>query len=284
MPTLYPNEVAQLTKLYRTSMEEISSLVTEGTAFQRGRTRVLIRKVSDALRPLDRATAKWAGDLIPRAHDRGAADVVRGLRSIGYRGPLSTEFVGVHERAVEVIARSVERDLGRATRRAEGMVGRMLKRTQQAVVEQHFLDTEVGKSIVKGGTRRELSKALGQLFSRASDRDGMLRIADGQLVRAGSKWLPLDYYTELVARTATRQATVQGTIDRLSDNGLDLTEVVGPRDTCEICQEFVGQVYSISGKSDTYPPLSEAMGGPPYHPNCEHGLGAFVEGLSRVAA
>ena len=284
MPSLYPNEVAQLTKLYRTSMEEVSSLVTEGTAFQRGRTRVLIRKVSDALRPLDRETAKWAGDLIPRAYDRGAADVVKGLRNIGYRGPLSTEFVGVHERAVEAIARSVERDLGRATRRAEGMVGRVLRRTQQAVVKEEFLNTEVGKALVKGAPRRELSRALRGLFDRASDREGLLHIADGQFVRAGSKWVPLDYYCELVARTATRQATVQGTIDRLSDNGLDLVVVVGPRDTCEICQEFVGQVYSISGRSEKYPSLAEAMGGPPYHPNCEHGLGAFVEGLSRLAA
>ena len=44
---------------------------------------------------------------------------------------------------------------------------------------------------------------------------------------------------------------------------------------------YEGRVFSVSGGSDTYPPLATLPnGGPPFHPNCRHNLAPFVEPLA----
>ena len=284
MPTAYPTEIAQLVRLYRGAMGDLAGMVKSGTVFQEGRSIILMKRVTEALRPLDPATAKWAARMVPKAYSRGASEAISGLRALGIRGPLEVGFDRIHQDAVGVIAKSITRDLGQATREAKGLVGRIIRKTQQRVVAQHFIDTEVGKAVIKGATRRDLTKAVRSLFDRAGDRKSILDLAEGRFIRVGRKTLRLDHYCELVARTETRDAMVKGTINRLNENGYDLVIVTGPPTDCEICAEFVGQVYSISGTHPRYPALAEAMGGPPYHPNCEHGLGAYVEGLSRQPA
>jgi len=46
----------------------------------------------------------------------------------------------------------------------------------------------------------------------------------------------------------------------------DLVEIPVHDDPCETCAPYQGQVYSVSGKSESYPELPD--GGPPWHPNC----------------
>jgi hypothetical protein len=50
------------------------------------------------------------------------------------------------------------------------------------------------------------------------------------------------------------------------------------------CTAFLGQVFSLSGKSDKYPAYSELPGGgPPFHPNCSKSTRPFVEELASPA-
>jgi hypothetical protein len=80
-------------------------------------------------------------------------------------------------------------------------------------------------------------------------------------------------YAEMVARTQTRQATTIARHERLESNGVDLVSIVG-RVSTNFCTAFLGQVFSLSGKSDKYPALSSLPGGagpyppPPFHPHC----------------
>jgi hypothetical protein len=50
------------------------------------------------------------------------------------------------------------------------------------------------------------------------------------------------------------------------------------------CGFYEGRVYSITGTSEKYPPLSSLPnGGPPFHPNCIHGAAPFIEELASPA-
>jgi hypothetical protein len=88
------------------------------------------------------------------------------------------------------------------------------------------------------------------------------------------------HYADMVARTKTRQATVTARHGRLEELGLDLVSIVG-RVSQYFCTAFLGQVFSLSGKSEKYPAYSELPGGgPPFHPNCSKSTRPFVEELA----
>jgi hypothetical protein len=88
------------------------------------------------------------------------------------------------------------------------------------------------------------------------------------------------YYAEMVARTKTREASVDARHERLSELGLDLVAIVG-RISKNFCTAFLGQVFSLSGNSDKYPAYSSLPGGgPPFHPNCSKSTRPFVEELA----
>ena len=118
----------------------------------------------------------------------------------------------------------------------------------------------VGGGIARGATRREVTQdLLGEL-----DRRGITGFTD----RSGRTWR-LDTYATMVARTTTREAMTQGTVQRLLELGTDLVTISSHRDPCAICQPLDGNSYSLSGNSGRYPVIPML---PPFHPNCKHVL------------
>ena len=118
----------------------------------------------------------------------------------------------------------------------------------------------VGGGIARGATRREVTHdLLGEL-----DKRGITGFTD----RAGRTWR-LDTYATMVARTTTREAMTQGTVQRLLELGTDLVTISSHRDPCAICEPLDGNSYSLSGNSERYPVIPML---PPFHPNCKHVL------------
>lgn len=99
--------------------------------------------------------------------------------------------------------------------------------------------------------------------------------------KAGRRWT-LSSYCNMCARTTARQAEVAAI---LTADDYDLWQIVKIGSTCPVCAPLEGRVYSKSGTSPDYPPLSLAFGkvdpaGPEsldntylnIHPNCLHSL------------
>ena len=84
----------------------------------------------------------------------------------------------------------------------------------------------------------------------------------------------------MATRSTTGQAAIEGAIQRLQDNDYDLVIVSFHADSCPLCGPWEGQILSISGKSDQYPSLDEAIADGLFHPNCGHSLGAYIPGLT----
>lgn len=99
--------------------------------------------------------------------------------------------------------------------------------------------------------------------------------------KAGRRW-SLQAYGNMAVRTTARQAEVAAL---LTADDYDLWQILRIGSTCPVCAPLEGRVYSKSGTSPDYPPLSLAFGkvdpfGPEdltntylnIHPNCLHAL------------
>jgi len=84
-------------------------------------------------------------------------------------------------------------------------------------------------------------------------------------------------YTEMVARTTTMEAHLQGTANRLVEQGHDLIKVSTHRGACPLCEPWQGKVLSITGKTKGYPTLEDAKAAKLFHPRCRHAYGLYID-------
>ena len=111
-----------------------------------------------------------------------------------------------------------------------------------------------GQSVEK--VKREITKLLGdQGFSVLTDR-------------GGHTWT-LRRYSEMLARTHVIKASNEALINRAGQFGVDIVQISTHSGACPLCTPYEGNLYSLSGTSETYPPLNIGL---PIHPNCRHVL------------
>jgi len=73
------------------------------------------------------------------------------------------------------------------------------------------------------------------------------------------------------------QAHLEGTANRLVEQGHDLVKVSTHIGACELCQPWQGKILSITGKTEGYPTLEEAKAAGLFHPNCRHAYGLYID-------
>ena len=83
---------------------------------------------------------------------------------------------------------------------------------------------------------------------------------------------PGELYAEMVVRTTTRQAVVQGQVDRMASHGVNLARVSTHSSSCPICIPLEGKLISLDGTVSEYQgePVADSSSLPPLHPNCRH--------------
>jgi len=117
--------------------------------------------------------------------------------------------------------------------------------------------------------------ALGRLDG-ASIRDIAKEVADvlrnqnmtALISKSGRQWT-LQQYTTMLARTHNIRANTEATVNRTLEYGIDIVEVSDHGTETPLCQQYEGNIYSLTGKSENYEKLPET---PPFHPNCKHTL------------
>lgn len=121
-------------------------------------------------------------------------------------------------------------------------------------------------------TRLEKSRRVFAQLTRA----GVPAFVD----RGGRRWA-LGTYTEMATRTATARADLGGRLAGYADEGRDLVIVSDSPEECERCRPFEGRVFSLSGTSQEYRPLAEALTGGLHHPNCRHDERPYQPGVTK---
>lgn len=149
---------------------------------------------------------------------------------------------------------------------------------------QHLLDVITGRlNDLAAGLHRQIQVEYGLVALRSSVA-GALAVSRklesrapnvvtsegnaGFVDRAGRMW-NVEAYAEMLMRTETRSAHTVGVLAFMADAGQDLVRVSSHDHLEDECSPYDGQVYSLSGTDQRYPPLDEV---PPFHPNCLHVL------------
>lgn len=149
-------------------------------------------------------------------------------------------------------------------------IGRQIKDNIQKSVED-----AVGLKLTTNETLKECKKNILKNF--AENGITAIKTKNGRFIR-------LDAYAEMVARSTTREVTNTATILQVSELGYDLVKMSSHPGSCPICQQFEGRVYSISGKDKRFPKLDVAFssGYANIHPRCRHVLEPYIEAFNDV--
>lgn len=257
MATL-PPEIIALKTQYESSQAKLIDIIanaeTKGNSTTY-RNRIL-NSVNEELRTLDKFASEWVNDNIPKAYEKGVNDAYTAYRALN----IDVSKVAASQK---VLKNLVDNTLGQLTD-ASQFVGRRIKDDlRQAGVEAIVQKLSMGDTV---------KQTKANLLKKMSDK-GITAIVDKR-----GRNINLDSYAEMVARTTTREATNQGTLDEVTGNGRDLVQITSHFSSCPMCSVYEGRVYSISGKDKEYPKLAEVFSGgfSTIHPNCSHSVTPYI--------
>ncbi len=264
----FRGEIASLRDLYRQAASDMMQVLADAAATPLTRARAIahLRQYQTILANLGDEAAAWMQLNLPESYKLGVEfsnGNIGDLRRAGInmRRRQRDVFSQIHREAVSAIVQEMQR----TTDFALAQIGRRAKDVFRRVGVE-----EVAKGIAEGKTRVEVSREIKQRL-----------VAEGKPVfkdALGREW-ELDRYSEMVARTTTREAASQGTINRLREHGIQLAQV-SSHNAADFCIYYEGVVVCIEGTHPVYPPISAINGGPPFHPNCVHVLTPFVDTLA----
>ena len=257
------NDIERLERIYGAAGRELRRILSLEPGVARVRAREIVKV-------LNMAVDKWANDAIPRAYTKAARTARTSLEILGKK-PRRRTFVDrgrilrdnlmvVLIRANNSIPAVVDEYLA-----ATALVIRTVETAQ--LQEFTYSDSEekilrmARKAVAKQESRKTLENQLRSYLIKQIEDDGFLKINDRNY--------NMKKYAEMVSRTALREAQTEATLDLCEQYDNDLVQWSDHGTVCEICIEFEGKIYSISGKSLEYPMLERE---PPAHPNCEHSL------------
>jgi hypothetical protein len=270
--------VEQLQRYYQNAAARIAAIVTEpgNSPAKLARAQQLSAQIDEIQRQLKTQAAKWTGSAIANAMAGGIARADQQAAAVGLDvDPVSIRgsFALIDHGAAQQFALDTAKDLYKA---ADNM-GERAKRVLRATAQRGLGEDEINTILAGGVISGEPAETIHHLREA-------LQAVHGEKVpiqtSAGIREYDVGYYAQMVARTKTRQATVQSRHDRLQTLGIDLVSIIG-RVSVNWCTAYLGQVYSISGKSDKYPALDDLPSdGPPFHPNCSKSTRPFIEELA----
>ncbi|SEP57036.1 Phage minor capsid protein 2 [Virgibacillus subterraneus] len=137
-----------------------------------------------------------------------------------------------------------------------------------------------------------VNRTTGQVLSGASTAREALRQTTGEWAeigvpalvdKAGKRW-SAEGYVSMVTRTISNDVANSMQDTRMDEFGADLVEISSHAGARPLCAPFQGRIYSRSGNSENYPPLSETSYGQLAGirgVNCGHIFYPFIEGISK---
>lgn len=227
-------------------------------------------KTQATVKALNEAATAWADDAIDSAWAQGARTAKTILEVLGKkpvhpartdpRQALKDTLAETLLKANASINTTASSFLALTAMGAKTIAGAELQEFDPEGVREQMADLAT-KAVKNESSRKALA---GQIRSSLSSE-----ISAGNLININGKAWRADRYAEMVARTTLREAQTEATLELCREYENDLVQWSDHGTVCMACHEYEGNIYSISGKHPTYPPLTES---PPLHPNCEHSL------------
>lgn len=255
---LSDQEAARLVHMYEQAEAEITREIARGLAKGNNldHLRAMLANVQAIIRDLQQGNRTWCEEAIPRNYVRGLRLAEKQLAASGVAVKGRGGFSGIHEQAAQVLAEN-------AFNRLEDVAQVIGRRTED-------LFRELALEAVRGPV---VGYATWEQAARRIRNDLAANGVTGFVDSRGRRW-NMSRYAEMVARTTTMEAHLQGTCNRLLEAGIDLVRITSHGTDCDLCGPWEGKVVSLTGKTPGYPTLQEARDAGLFHPNCRHDYGA----------
>jgi hypothetical protein len=246
-------------------------------------TKALLRDIDETVEKLKQYQNDWIGHTVPVGYQEGSQAVVDKLTKRYGMTDINIAFGGIHTQAVNAIVRDTFSDIAAAT---DFMADNLKQAIRDAAKEKYKLglitgDTRIGmtKGLVNSLNKEGFTVYLDSKGRYIPLREYANTLLEEQWVgfidKAGRRW-DLMNYSEMLTRTKVLEASNVGTENRMRQNGLDLV-LITSHHAEDWCRFYENRVFSISGQSSEYPPLSETPnGGCPFHPRCKHSESPFI--------
>jgi SPP1 gp7 family putative phage head morphogenesis protein len=250
--------IAALREIYLSVQIKLMRQIKAGelTEFGAARANAILAEVKTIVAGLNRNVYRWAKSAIPDAYEQGIDLAAERLKALNVVRHVSYD-AGVHTSAVNVLVNEVALDMVSTNIGIEKFFNRFIRQTQQKLIEDAEISKQIAQGVIEGQARRTVSDDLLKSLRE--------KMGDQKFIFINGRNYRPDKYAELVARTRTREATTQGTINTSLHYGMDLVQWDIHSEICEYCQQYAGRVYSISGNDENFPALKEQ---PPLHPHC----------------
>ena len=252
-------EINRLIKFYEQAEREILDQLNR--ALLRGnKTEYLAqmkRNIEVILQQLREGNRTWVEQAIPRVYTEGLRNADAMLKDIG--ASVAAGFGAIHQQAAQVLAENTFQRLQDVVQ----VIGRQAEGIYRDLALESVRGTVVGY---------ETWKQVANRYREQLAERGVTGFRD----RSGRAW-NMRTYTEMVARTTTQQAHIEGTLNRLSEQDHDLIIVSRHKGACSLCAPWEGKVLSISGKTKGYPTFAEAKAAGLMHPNCRHTVSLYID-------
>lgn len=204
-------------------------------------------------------------DAVKKAYTEGSLKA-REAAAAFIGSPMDQAFSQADQRAVEIITDNTLERLNQGSATIARRADDVLKQASLAEI-QAIADINVsGTAFEDAAEQLENALRASNLTTVGSASDEAGQVGLRFLEINGRNYQP-GKYAELVVRTESRAAHSKATINRLVSNGWDIVQVTSHSTSCDVCSQFDGNKYSISGNDANYDILPEE---PPFHPNCQH--------------
>ena len=210
---------------------------------------------------------------IPKEYYSAISQSIKDLKAIGFKSSIKiTEIQNMHASSqhINTLLNDSISNFNMALDNGRKKINQVLRSTQQLNITENQVNQDISQGFEEGGST---------FYSKRKLRDDLLgRIADGSTVKVidingKERNYDVNDYAEMVARTKLREAQTAGVIQTAMAVNEDLV-AVSSNPGCDICNDYAGKIFSISGNDPDFPQLDD---NPPFHPNCRHSLTIYVK-------
>lgn len=304
-------EIQKLIRFYRNAVKDLTTRFVSGLDSQE-RLFALSAEGIRILNDLDEATDRWARRNITKLYEAIRKETRGSIEKLGIdygTALLAKAFAVVDRRAIEALLNDPEIGFLTSLRSATDEIKRrlvMIHNQARALIRQQKTINQViaRVGIFEGQNLATLRKAIVEELIKAKTAGDMVyrskvigavdegsiwsNIANLPMVRiptkAGARYLRIDKYAEVVARTKTIQATSLARRASVLEAGHELIAVSNNLSIIDdACNVYIGRAFALTaGAKVRYgvPHVDELPnGGCPFHPNCTHSEFGFYPEL-----
>ncbi len=259
---LSEDQAARLMIMYGEAEREILQELNRAllTPDEKRYLQTMLRNVRAILQDLGDGSRTWCEEAIPEVYMQGGLFADQQVRRMGEK--VLVGFGAIHQQAVQVLAENAFNRFSDVTQ----FIGRRVDDIYRTMALEAVRGTVAGY---------QTWQQVADRFRERLAEQGVTGFTDA----AGRQW-NMTRYAEMVARTTTMEAHLQGTANRLLEYGHDLVKVSTHSRPCEMCEPWQGRVLSLTGKTEGYPTLDEARARGLFHPNCRHAYGLWLPELA----